>query len=115
MSLNLKTIYNLLLLALTLEEIATIIYSVFNSPFANKLLQIYPTLILIGNIGTIIKLFDSKIIICRRNILENNGDILIQIIYLSLLLVFISLILIFGVGEKTFERKNYTIIYEGKK
>ena len=81
MSLNLETIYNVLLLALTLEEIATIIHSAFNRPFANKLLQIYPALILIGNIGLIIKLFHFETKILGKNILFNKDDILIQIIY----------------------------------
>ena len=113
MTFNLETIYNILLLAL--EKIATIIYSAFNRPFANILLQIYPGLIMIGNIGTIIKLFhlDSKIL--RKNILFNKGDSLIQIIYLLFLLVFISLILIFDIDKKTFDEKIIIFIYKRKK
>lgn len=72
MSLYLEVFYNALLLVLTLEEIATIIYSTFNRPFENISLQIYPTLILIGNIGLITKFLNVKIIIFNRNILEKK-------------------------------------------
>ena len=81
MRLNLETIYNVVVLALTLEEIATIIYSAFNRSFANISLQIYPTLILIGNIGVIIKSLHLNITFFERNLFNNKGDILIQIIY----------------------------------
>ena len=72
MRLNLKIIYNALILALTLEKIATIIYSAFNRPFANISLQIYQTLILIGNIGFIINLLHLNIAIFGRNIFNNK-------------------------------------------
>ena len=72
MRLIMETIYNVILLALTLEEIATIIYSSFNMPFANISLQVYPTLILIGNIGSITKLLNIKIIFFEINILEKK-------------------------------------------
>ena len=113
MTFNLETIYNILLLAL--EKIATIIYSAFNRPFANILLQIYPGLIMIGNIGTIIKLFhlDSKIL--GKKVLFNKRDILIPIIYLLFLLVFISLILIFDIDKNTFDEKIIIFIYKRKK
>ena len=100
-----ETIYNALLWALALEEIATIIYSSFNRPFANISLQIYPILFLIGNIGLITKLLHLKIIIFGKNILEEKYDILIQILYLVTILIFILLILIFGINEKIFDEK----------
>ena len=114
MCLYLKIIYNVLLLALTLKEIATIIYSAFNRPFANISLQIYPTLILIGNIGLITKFLNLKIIIFERNILEKKGDILIQIIYLIIVFIFILLILIFGINEKTFDEKIIILFMKEK-
>ena len=75
MRLNLETIYNVVLLALTLEEIATIIYSAFNRSFANISLQIYQTLILIGNIGFIINLLQLNISIFGRYIFNKKCDI----------------------------------------
>ena len=70
---------------------------------------------MIGNIGTIIKLFhlDSKIL--GKNIFFNKGDSFIQIIYLLFLLVFISLILIFDIDENTFDEKIIIFIYKRKK
>ena len=114
MRLNLETISNVVLLALTLEEIATIIYSAFNRSFANISLQIYPTLILIGNIGVIIKSLHLNITFFERNLFNNKGDILIQIIYLSLLLVFILFILIFYINEKTFDEKIIILFMKEK-
>lgn len=109
-----ETIYNVILLALTLEEIATIIYSSFNRPFANISLQVYPTLILIGNIGSITKLLNIKIIFFEINILEKKGDILIQIFYLVTVFIFMILILIFGIEEKTFDEKMIILFMKEK-
>ena len=114
MCLYLEFIYNSLLLGLTFEEIATIIYSAFNRPFANISLQIYPTLILIGNIGYIIKFLNLNIKIFEKNILEKKGDILIQIIYLIIVFIFILFILIFGINEKTFDEKIIILFMKEK-
>ena len=75
MCLYFEFIYNSLLLGLTFEEIATIIYSAFNRPFANISLQIYPALILIGNIGYIIKFLNLKLMIYEKNILEKKTNL----------------------------------------
>ena len=85
MNWNWNFIYNIILILLSLEEIVTAISSIFMRSFANIFLQIYPGLILIGNLGEILRFISRKIIFCGINVSEEKKVFLmsnnISIIY----------------------------------
>lgn len=56
-----KIFLNLAMLILALEEISTIIYTIFNRDISNIFLQIYPSLVLIGNFGFLMELLKNTI------------------------------------------------------
>ena len=92
---NMKFIYNFDLLLLTIEEIASIISSIFYRPLSNIVLQVYPSLVLIGNLGTILQFLNCKIEFFGRTISEKT-DNLIQIIYLILIFIIMIINLLFS-------------------
>lgn len=106
---NMKFIYNFALLLLTIEEIASIISSIFYRPLSNIVLQVYPSLVLIGNLGTILQFLNCKIEFFGRTISEKT-DNLIQIIYLILIFIIMIVNLLFFVDDKTFD-ENIKILF----
>ncbi len=106
---NMKFIYNFALLLLTIEEIASIISSIFYRPLSNIVLQVYPSLVLIGNLGTILQFLNCKIEFFGRTISEKT-DNLIQIIYLILIFIIMIINLLFFVDDKTFD-ENIKILF----
>ena len=106
---NMKFIYNFALLLLTIEKIASIISSIFYRPLSNIVLQVYPSLVLIGNLGTILQFLNCKIEFFGRTISEKT-DNLIQIIYLILIFIIMIVNLLFFVDDKTFD-ENIKILF----
>ena len=94
---NWNLIYNTILFGLSTEEILTVIFSIWDRPISNIILQIYPSFVLIGNLGLILNFLNCKITMGEISISEENVDIFIQILYLLLIfLIFIFDIFFFS-------------------
>ena len=105
--------YNVLLLGLTIEEIVIPIFSILDRPFANIILQIYPSFVLRGNIGVILKFLNCQITIWGISISQTNIDIFIQLFYMILIFLFFLFVLSFYLDNQTFdENKKLLLIPE---
>ena len=110
---NYNLIYNVMLFGLTIEEILTVILSIWDRPFSNIFLQIYPSLVLIGNFGLMLKFLNCKIKISGIDLPQDNIDFIIQILYL--LLIFLIFIFdLFLLDNKTFD-KDKKILFISEK
>ena len=110
---NYNLIYNVMIFGLTIEEILTVILSIWDRPFSNIYLQIYPSLVLIGNFGLMLKFLNCKIKICGIELPQDKKDFFIQILYL--LLIFLIFIFdLFLLDNKTFD-KNKKILFFSEK
>ena len=101
-----------MLFGLSIEEIFTVIFSIWDRPISNIILQIYPSFVLIGNWGLILNFLNCTITMCGISISQDNIDIFIQILYL-LLIFLIFIFALFLVDNKTFdENKKLLFISE---
>ena len=105
---NLTLIYYSILLGLTIEGICTIILSIWDRPISNIILQVYPSFILIGNLGEILKSLNCQINICKKSIPQDNINIFIQILYqLSIFLIFLFDLFFYLIIKHLMQTKNY--------
>ena len=105
-------IFHTMLFGLTIQAICTAIFSIWDRPISNIILQIYPSFVLIGNLGIILNFLNCKITICGKNISQYNIDIFIQTIY-QLLIFLIFIFSLFLLDNKTFdENKKLLFISE---
>ena len=110
---NYNLIYNVMIFGLTIEEILTVILSIWDRPFSNIYLQIYPSLVLIGNFGLMLKFLNCIIKICGIELPQDKKDFFIQILYL--LLIFLIFIFdLFLLDNKTFD-KDKKILFISEK
>ena len=110
---NWNLIYNTILFGLSTEEILTVIFSIWDRPISNIILQIYPSFVLIGNLGLILNFLNCKITMGEISISEENVDIFIQILYLLLIFLIFIFDIFFLVDNKTFdENKKLLLISE---
>ena len=79
-----------MLFALTVEEICTVILSIWDRPISNIILQVYPSFVLIGNLEEILKYLKCQIKVFEISIPSHSINILIQILYQ--LLIFLILL-----------------------
>jgi hypothetical protein len=106
-------IYKTILFGLSIEEIFTVIFSICDRPISNIILQIYPSFVLIGNLGLILNFLNCKITMGKISISQANVDIFIQILYLLLIFLIFIFDLLFLVDNKTFdENKKLLLISE---
>jgi hypothetical protein len=113
MNWNWNLIYNTILFGLSTEEILTVIFSIWDRPISNIILQIYPSFVLIGNLGLILNFLNCKITMGKISISEENVDIFIQILYLLLIFLIFIFDIFFLVDNKTFdENKKLLLISE---
>jgi hypothetical protein len=106
-------IYKTILFGLSIEEIFTVIFSICDRPISNIILQIYPSFVLIGNLGLILNFLNCKITMGEISISEENVDIFIQILYLLLIFLIFIFDIFFLVDNKTFdENKKLLLISE---
>ena len=113
MNWNWNLIYNTILFGLSTEEILTVIFSIWDRPISNIILQIYPSFVLIGNLGLILNFLNCKITMGEISISEENVDIFIQILYLLLIFLIFIFDIFFLVDNKAFdENKKLLLISE---
>ena len=79
-----------MIFALTVEEICTVILSIWDRPISNIILQVYPSFVLIGNLEEILKYLKCQIKVFKISIPSHSINILIQILYQ--LLIFLILL-----------------------
>ena len=102
-----------MLFGLTIEEILIVILSIWDKPFSNIFLQIYPSLVLIGNFAFMLKFLNCKIKICGIDLPQDNIDFFIQILYL--LLIFLIFIFdLFLLDNKTFDKDKKILFFSEK-
>ena len=82
--------------------------------FANIFLQIYPGLILIGNLGEILRFISCKIIFCGINVSEEKKVFICQIIYLLFMFLFLILDVFCFVDENTFDDEKTLLFMKEK-
>ena len=70
-----------ILFGLSIEEIFTVIFSISDRPFSNIILQVYPSFLLIGNLGEILKSLNCQINMCGISIPQDDINIFIQILF----------------------------------
>ena len=106
-------IFHTMLFGLTIQAICTAIFSLWDRPISNIILQIYPSFVLIGNLGLILNFLNCKITMGKISISQANVDIFIQILYLLLIFLIFIFDLLFLVDNKTFdENKKLLLISE---
>lgn len=110
---NWTFIYNTMLFALTVEEICTVILSIWDRPISNIILQVYPSFVLIGNLEEILKYLKCQIKVFKISIPSHSINILIQILYQLLIFLILLFDTFFLIDNKTFdERKTLLLIPE---
>jgi hypothetical protein len=95
-------IYNVLLFALAIEEIVTILLSNYNKPLANIYLQLYPSFVLIGNLGVILKILHCKIKIIENKISSISN--FFQLLYQAIIFIFLLCVIFSLLDDKTFDK-----------
>ena len=111
---NWTLIYNSMLLLLTIEEIFTVIFSISDRPFSNIILQVYPSFILIGNLGEILKSLNCQINMCGISIPQDDINIFIQILYQILIFLIFLFDLFFLLDNKTFDANKKLLLFSEK-
>ena len=111
---NWTLIYNSKLLLLTIEEIFTVIFSISDRPFSNIILQVYPSFLLIGNLGEILKSLNCQINMCGISIPQDDINIFIQILYQILIFLIFLFDLFFLIDNKTFDANKKLLLISEK-
>ena len=111
---NWTLIYNSKLLLLTIEEIFTVIFSISDRPFSNIILQVYPSFLLIGNLGEILKSLNCQINMCGISIPQDDINIFIQILYQILIFLIFLFDLFFLLDNKTFDANKKLLLISEK-
>ena len=97
-------IYNLMLFALAIEEICTVILSIWDRSISNIILQVYPSFILIGNLGEILKYLNCQINMCEISMPQDSLNIYIQMLYQLLIFLIFLFDAFFLIDDKTFDK-----------
>ena len=103
-----------MLLLLTIEEIFTIIFSISDRPISNIILQVYPSFILIGNLGEILKSLNCQINMCGISIPQDDINIFIQILYQILIFLIFLFDLFFLLDNNTFDVNKKLLLFSEK-
>ena len=104
MKIKLYLVYNYFLLILGLEELIATLVSIFDRPLANILLQIYPSLILFGNIQLLLNFLRCDMYFFW--IYRFEMDVILQIFYLSVIFIINLFNMILLDEKKAFENNN---------
>ena len=111
---NWTFIYNTMLFALTVEEICTVILSIWDRPISNIILQVYPSFVLIGNLEEILKYLKCQIKVFNISIPKDSTNILIQILYQTLIFLILLFDICFLLDNKTFDESKTLLLIPEK-
>ena len=112
MKIKLYLVYNYFLLILGLEELIATLVSIFDRPLANILLQIYPSLILFGNIQLLLSFLRCDMYFFW--IYRFEMDVILQIFYLSVIFIINLFNMILLDEKKAFENNNKLLFLNEK-
>ena len=112
MKIKLYLVYNYFLLILGLEELIATLVSIFDRPLANILLQIYPSLILFGNIQLLLNFLRCDMYFFW--IYRFEMDVILQIFYLSVIFIINLFNMILLDEKKAFENNNKLLFLNEK-
>ena len=97
-----------MLLALTIEEIWTVILSIWDRSNSNIVLQVYPSFILIGNLGEILKYLNCQNNMCEMSIPQDSMIIYIQMLFqLLIFLIFLFILFFYLIIKHLMKAKHY--------